>query len=60
MARRARELGVEAPFLLMTGNASALEEDDWLAAGLTSVLTKPFMPEELQAAVAKLMATAGA
>ena len=44
----------------MTGNASALEEDDWLAAGVTSVLTKPFMPEELQAAVAKLMATAGA
>ena len=60
LARRARELGVEAPFLLMTGNASALEEDDWLAAGVTSVLTKPFMPEELQAAVAKLMATAGA
>jgi CheY-like chemotaxis protein len=55
LCRRAREQGVEVPFLLITGNAALLEEGEWRAAGVTSLLTKPFSPEELQAEVAKIL-----
>ncbi|MGC6487865.1 MAG: ATP-binding protein [Planctomycetota bacterium] len=55
LCRRARAGGVNAPFLLITGNASTLEEGAWRNAGVTALLTKPFSPEELQAEVAKLL-----
>ena len=48
LAHRVRELRPGLPFVLMTGNATALEEQDVAAAGIRRIVNKPFGLEDLR------------
>jgi DNA-binding NtrC family response regulator len=57
--RRVRELGVQTPVLMMSGDYESRKEADALTEGACGYVHKPFDVRELDRAVAKAIGTAG-
>lgn len=53
LARRARELVVSLPVVVMSGYSSVIESEAWRVSGACGYLNKPFTPAELRAVVEK-------
>ena len=59
MLKRVRELGVQTPVVMMSGDYESRKEADALTEGAFGYVHKPFDVRELDRAVAKAIGTAG-
>jgi DNA-binding response OmpR family regulator len=57
--KRVRELGVQTPVLMMSGDYESRKEADALTEGARGYVHKPFDVRELDRVVAKAIATPG-
>lgn len=53
--RKIRESNKQVPIIALTANASKVEEDNCIKAGMNSYISKPFKPEVLQAKITSVI-----